>query len=301
MTQHYTCFDISNLLYRAFFAEKNEDEATTTGLAMHMAFMTVNKYFKKFKPSKVVMAFDRGNWRKQYTLSDECYSKKVYKGERRKDMSPAQKEKYAAFIAHIGEFETIMREHTTVICLAADQLEGDDCIAAWIQQNPDDMHTIISGDKDFVQLLRYENVTLCDPATGKERTCDDAEYYLFEKCFRGEPASTDNVQSAYPKLRATKIKAAYTDPFELTNLRQATWTNHDGRIMEVGKLLDENKLLMDLAAQPDHVKKIMFETVEAGRQQKNKFSYFQFMKFLGKFELKKLAEQADQFAPLLSR
>lgn len=301
MPQTYLVVDASNLLYRTFYANKSEEDAVIIGLAMHSAFLTLNKYYKQFKPNKIVLCFDRDNWRKAYSMSDECYSKCVYKGERRKDQTPKEKQKYADFLAHIAEFEQLIREHTSILCLSAPLLEGDDCIAAWVTRHPEDTHIIISGDKDFVQLLKFANVSLYDPATGKARECDDPKYYLFEKLFRGEPKNTDNVQSAYPKLRETKIQAAYLDPFALTNLRNAEWTNHDGRVMNVGKLLDENKLLMDLTAQPEYVQDAMDMVVVKATLSKNKFSHFHFMKFLGKYEMKKIAEQLETFVPMLSR
>lgn len=301
MDEHHLVLDTSNLLYRTFYAHKDEDSSTLTGLAMHSAFTTMNKYYKKFRPDTIVMAYDRKNWRKEYTLSDQCYSGKVYKGERRKDQTPAQKQKYAEFMEHIAEFEHLMRTQSSVVCLAADGLEGDDGMAGWVQLHPDATHTVVSGDKDAIQLLKLPNVRLYDPATGKERICDDPEYYLFLKCFRGEPASTDNVQSAYPKLRETKIQEAFKDPFALTNLRQSTWTDKDGRVMEVGKLLDENRLLIDLECQPPHIRQLIEDTIEEAATNRGKFNYFNFMKFLGKYELKKLAQQLDQFANMLSR
>lgn len=299
----YLVVDASNLLYRAFYANKNEEDAVVLGLAMHSAFLTVNKYYRLHKPDKIILCFDRDNWRKEYTMSEACYSKAIYKGLRRKDSTPAEQKKYADFLKHIAEFETMMREHTTIICLAEKGLEGDDCIAAWVTRHQDagDSHVIISGDKDFVQLLRFKNVKLVDPATGNERTCEDPKYYMFEKMFRGEPKNTDNVQSAYPKLRETKIAAAYLDSFALTNLRNTEWTNHDGRVMNVGKLLDENKLLMDLTAQPDNIQDIMDMMVVKATLAKKKFSHFHFMKFLGKYELKRIAEQLETFVPMLSR
>jgi hypothetical protein len=298
---HDLVIDASNLLYRAYYANPSEQVDIVMGLAMHAAFLTMNKYFKKYRPDRMILAFDRTNWRKGYTLSEDCYSKRIYKGLRRKDSTPAQAAKYVAFQKHIGEFETIMREYTTIITLSADLLEGDDCIAAWVTRNPERSHTIVSGDKDFVQLLKLDDVTLIDPATDKPRMVDDPEYYMFYKLFRGEPATTDNVCPAYPKLRETKIKEAYTDPFALTNLRNATWTDHTGRIMEVGKLLDENKLLMDLTAQPDYIQELMDRVVVDGLMKKQKFSHFHFLKFLGKYELKKIAEQLETFVPMLSK
>lgn len=299
----YLIIDTSNLLYRTFYANPNQEDGIALGMAMHSAFLTINKYYKLYKPDKIILCFDRDNWRKSYTMSDACYSKAIYKGMRRIDSTPSQRQQYADFLKHISEFEALMSEHTTIVCLAEKLLEGDDCIAAWVTRNqePTDEHIIISGDGDMVQLLQFANTRLVDPATGKEKLCADPKYYLFLKLFRGEPKSTDNVQSAYPKLRETKIAAAYVDPFALTNLRNDVWTNQDGREMSVGKLLDENKLLMDLTAQPEDIQDLMDLVVVRGKLAKKKFSHFHFMKFLGKYELKKIAEQLESFVPMLSR
>ena len=57
----YLIFDISNILYRTFYANKGDDDITLAGLAQHAALTTLNKYFKEYKPNKVVMTFDRPN------------------------------------------------------------------------------------------------------------------------------------------------------------------------------------------------------------------------------------------------
>ena len=52
----YLVFDISNLLYRTFFVQRQENDETLAGIAAHSALVTLNKYFKKYKPDRVVMA-----------------------------------------------------------------------------------------------------------------------------------------------------------------------------------------------------------------------------------------------------
>ena len=80
-----------------------------------------------------------------------------------------------------------------------------------------------------------------------------------------------------------------------------TWSNPKGDEFRVRDLFDENKLLMDLRAQPKGIQKKMITTVLEGIKNPGSFSYFHFMQFLGKFELKKVADQAEQFVPMLSR
>lgn len=307
----YLVFDISNLLHRTFFAQKNEDDETIAGMATHMALTTLNKYFKQFKPHQVVMAFDRSSWRKEYTKSDLCLSKKPYKGNRRKDMTPAQEIKYQRFMDHLKEFEALIADHTTIMSLACERLEADDLIAGFAQiyNDPDNEIIIISADSDLLQLTRYPGVRVISPATDKEQSLadygNDPLYYLFQKCVRGDP--TDNVQSAYPRVRADRINKAYTDEFERVNMMAESWTIKDpetGEIIQtyiVGDLFKENQLLIDLEKQPKDIRMLIMESIDAEADRSRQFSMFYLLKFIGKYKLMKIKDSIDQYIPLLSR
>ncbi len=302
----YIVFDISNLLYRCFFANKSQDDITAAGLAQHMAMTTLNKYFKQFRPHKVIMAFDRSSWRKEYTADESlCLSGKAYKGNRRQNMTPKEREKFNKFLEHLAEFEVLMRERTSVVCLAGDGLEADDLVAGFCQKqaDTDDNIIIVSADKDMIQLLRHKNVRLIDPAGGKDRTLEewdnDADYFIFEKCLRGDLG--DNVGSAYPRIRRTKIEKAYRDAFERVNLMNETWTDQEKTEHIVRHLYAENQLLMDLTMQPECVRRRIFGVIDDAMNNPGTFNYFHFMKFLGKYQLKKIADGLDQYVPMLSR
>ena len=305
-------FDISNMLYRTFFVNKMKHSVEeSAGLAHHAALITLNKYFRNFKPHKVVMAFDRTSWRKAYTADELCISGKPYKGNRRQNMTPAEKEMFAKFTRHLDDFEDMMTEQTSVICLEADGLEADDLIAGVTQMFEDDEIIIVSADKDLMQLLRNPNVKLIDPASGDDRRMlmvkdynNDVDYFMFEKCIRGDTG--DNVQSAFPGVRKTRIKKAYTDAFEQVNLMNESWSigdkgTDDYKEFLVKELFEENKLLMDLSEQPDVIRDRMTQTIEAAFGDPGEYSHFHFLKFLGKYELKKISEQVDNFVRMLSR
>jgi hypothetical protein len=296
-------FDISNMLYRTFFANTQETDTTIAGLATHMALMTLNKYYKQHRPDKVVMAFDRKSWRKDYTTSSLCISGKPYKGNRRKDMSPAQQLKYERFLGHLKEFESLVIEHSTIITLVGERLEADDLIAGFVQANTTDEIILISSDSDLHQLLKYPNVTIISPANDKKASLEeynnDANYYLFQKCLRGD--ATDNIQSAFPRIQTKRIEKAYKDPFEKIQVMKETWKHPTtGKEFRVEELFEENELLIDLSKQPEPIKQLIQQTIEDAINRPRKFSHFHFMKYLGKYELDAIARQVDNIVPLLS-
>lgn len=296
-------FDGSNILYKTFYANANEDAVTTAGMAHHAGLTTLNKYYKLYKPDTTIVAFDRSNWRKAYTKTDACVSKKPYKGNRRLTMTPKQQEKYAAFCEHIAEFEDLLRKQTGIVTLARDGLEADDLMAG-VAQLFHETHDIIiiSADKDLMQLLRYPSVVLIDPATGKPRTLVDhemdADLFMFVKCIRGDAG--DNVQSAFPRVRMTRIKEAYTDPYQRANLMEETWTDETGRELKVKDLFAENELLMDLSKQPQEIRDSIEDGVLEGFENKGTFNHFHFLRFCGKFGLVNISNSLENFVKMLT-
>jgi len=303
----YIAFDISNILYRTFYANKSDDDTTIAGLAHHSALTTLNKYHREFKPHKLIMCCDRKSWRKEYTASEEAITPKQYKGNRRQKMSKSEEIKYAKFMDHLAEFEEIMRDQTSVITLAGNGLEADDLMAGVCQiltMDPENEVILVSADRDMTQLLRYPNVRLIDPASGKDLTLDewggDADLFMFEKCFRGDRG--DWVQSAYPRIKKTRIMKAWDDDFELANIMNETWIHPDNKKEYVVKhLFKENQLLMDLTKQPDNIQLDIVKTVLHGLKNPGSFSYFKFVGFLGKYKMKKLSQNIETFTKMLSK
>lgn len=301
----YLIVDLTNVLYRSFFSNKDETEDTIVGLAIHMGLVTLNKYYKQYKPSQhLVLAFDRSSWRKVYTASDLCLSKKPYKGNRRANMSPSQREKFKKFIEHLKEFEELISNHTTIKVLVGDLLEADDLIAGFVQKYNTVNNVVISTDSDLMQLLKFPNVRVISPATDKpqslEKYNNDAEYYLFQKIIRGD-LQTDNIPAAFPRVRSTRIEKAYTDPFERIQLLKETWINENKVEFLVEDLFEENNLLINLESQPPNIREKMSSIIEKEMNNHKKFSLFHLLKFLKKHELTKISESIDIYMPMLSK
>jgi hypothetical protein len=131
---------------------------------------------------------------------------------------------------------------------------------------------IISSDSDFQQLIS-ENVILYNGIAsllythegiydkdgnlainkqGKQLPIPNPEWILFEKCIRGD--DSDNVMSAFPGVRKTKLEAAYDDRhnrgYAWNNLMLSKWVDHENVEHRVRDDYERNKMLIDLTRQP---------------------------------------------------
>lgn len=311
MNKTYLHIDTSNFLYKTFFKHIKESLDVSISVCHHVTLMSINKYFKKFNVDEVVVAFDAFSWRKTYTADPSvCITHQKYKGNRHSDMSPTDKEKMDKFNEHIPQFRELFQTLTNCIVLYEEYLEADDLIAGFIQMHPDDKHILLSADKDFMQLLGRNDVRLISPVDDKERTLEefdnDPYYFIFQKCFRGDRG--DHVMSAYPRLRETKMKAAYTDPLLRTNLMQnefSVMVNKDSGMPEERSYLTEdvfyeNELLMDLTKQPQTIRDLMETSIKNSIENRGKFNYIEFLRYCSKYELENIRKMVDDFIPMLT-
>lgn len=305
----YLLIDMSNILYRAFFANVKADNDIVIPLCHHSALMSLRSLDKKFKSDELVAIFDSYSWRKEYTKNS--ISHKKYKGNRRSNLTPAQQANFDIFDEHIGLFHDFLRDSSSIITIRENYLECDDIVEAFIAEHPDDDHIIVSSDKDFMQLLGRGNVKLIDPATFKERTLQeydfDAKYFMFEKCFRGD--ISDNVQSSYPKLLKKKIKLAYEDGYALTNLLEhefdVEYFDENGNFVtkhyKTKELFKENELLMDLTKQPEQIRALAKRAINKAKENRGSFNIIKFIKFCNAHELEKISSEKNSFSQLLMK
>lgn len=310
-------FDVSGLLYRTYYGavatssrpkhllmldDEDEDHMSKSeeiaGYALHTAMSSMQKYFNLFKPSRVIACFDRpGNWRAAYTASDLSVSRVPYKGHRRQNQTEQQKIDHKNFMLHVQEFEQVLHEQTGIVVLAGKGLEADDCIAGFVQTHADQQNVIVTGDSDMFQLIT-ENTKVWSLGADQWAECPDPKYYLFEKIFRGD-RSSDNIPSAYPRLRADKIKKAYVDTYTLNNLLNEPYVTDYGVTVLVSDMWHENQLLIDLTKQPELIRDRMHKLCTDQLQKSKRFDYWGFMRFCKTRKLNKIMENMLSFRPLL--
>lgn len=322
----YLIVDTANTFFRArHSAHRQSDTWDRLGFAIHVTLGSVNKAWRDQKADHVVFCLEGRSWRKDYY---EPYKKN--RAVARAALTESEQEEDRLFWEAFDNLKTFLAEKTNCTVLQHPELEADDLIAGFIQQHPNDHHTIISSDTDFYQLLaenvsQYNGVAdelhtltgildkkgklVIDKKTKAPKVIPDPQWILFEKCMRGDP--TDNIFSAYPGVRTkgSKNKIGLTEAFAdkhkkgyaWNNLMLQRWTDHNGVEHRVLDDYERNRVLVDLTAQPVEIKAKIINTIKTNAVRKGRpMVGAQFLKFCGKYELNRLSEHSSNYAELLS-
>lgn len=250
----YLLIDTANLFSRAKHqTHRASDTWTKLGFALHLTLMSANKVARQFGADHVVFALEGRSWRK-----DAYKPYKANRAEARQALSETEREEDALFwetYDHLTKYLSTKTNCSVIRCATA---EADDVIARWIALHPQDEHTIVSSDSDFVQLLApnvrlYNGITdylftLDGVQDGKgnklaftvessskikvgkadadfETPADYHKWALFLKCMRGDPG--DNVFSAYPgaPIKGSKNRIGLKEAFDDRNKKGYNWNN----------------------------------------------------------------------------
>ena len=318
----YILVDTANTFFRARHVVANGDLDTKIGLALHITLNSIKKAWNDFGGDHVVFCLEGRSWRKDY------YPK--YKANRkitREKFTPAEEEADKEFWEAFDTFTTFVANKTNCTVLQNERLEADDLIAGWVQSHPDDQHIIISSDSDFAQLIsptvsQYNGITevtttidgyldkkgdtVIDKKTKEPKAPPDPEWLLFEKCMRGD--SSDNVFSAFPKVRKNKLIEAFEDRknkgFVWNNIMLSKWVDHEGNEHRVKEDYERNRQLIDLTQQPDGVKEHIFETIQKTTQNPKKIAQVGvfLLKLCHRYDLQRVKDNAQLYAePLNAR
>lgn len=321
----YALIDTTNTFFRArHIASRNSTVEEKVAMALHLTLASTNQIVRKFQIDHVAFLLEGKSWRKSYYAP--------YKRNRVVDtlsQTEAEVEENTMFWKTYETFTTWLKEKTNTSILRDPNAEADDLIARFIHLHPDDEHFIVSSDTDFLQLIapnvkQYNGITnelitlegyLKDngkPVLNKEKKpklLEDPQYILFRKCMRGD--STDNVFSAFPGVREKGSKnkvgliEAYADRtkqgYAWNNMQLQHWQDHNGVEHRVRDDYERNRKLIDLTAQPDDVKLSVDTNIREGvRRTTTPQVGIHLMKFAGKYELNKIADNADTYARWLN-
>jgi 5'-3' exonuclease len=323
----YLIVDTANTFFRArHSAHRQADTWDRLGFAIHVTLNSIAKAFRDQRADHVVICLEGRSWRKDYY---EPYKKN--RAVARAALTEQEAEEDRLFWEAFDELKTFFYEKSNCTVLRHENLEADDLVAGWIQAHPGDSHVIVSSDTDFYQLLapnvvQYNGIAdelhtlegildkkgklVIDKKTKEPKRIPDPKWILFEKCMRGD--ATDNVFSAYPgvRTRGTKNKVGLQEAFEdrnnqgfsWNNMMLQRWTDHNGIEHRVKDDYERNRVLVDLTAQPDDVKVKIATTIAENSVAKNIPQIgTKFLKFCGKYDLKRISENTQTHVDFLSR
>ena len=310
----YILIDTANTFFRSRHVI-NGSADIKLGMAFHITLNSIKKAWNDFDGSHLVFCLEGRSWRKDYY---EPYKRN--RAEARAAASEREQEEDRIFWEAFDTFKEFLIEKTNATVLQHPNLEADDLIAGFIQTHPTDDHVIISTDSDFYQLIapnvrQYNGIMeqtithegifdkkdkrVIDKKTNTEKAIPNPEWILFEKCMRGDP--TDNVFSAYPKVRKNKLEEAFNDRnkkgFAWNNMMLQRWVDHNGAEHKVLDCYERNRRLIDLSYQPDDIKEIIRATINENSRPKNISQVgIRLMKFCNLYDLKKITDNIQQYS-----
>jgi 5'-3' exonuclease len=320
MAKTFIHVDTANTFFRARHAVKGDLEMKI-GMSLHVTFNSVKKAWKDFNGTHVIFHLEGRSWRKDHYAP--------YKRNRtvaRAAHNEKEAEEERVFWETFDQFKDFVHTKTNCTVLQHPQLEADDLIAGFVQSHPNDNHVIISTDGDFAQLIapnvvQYNGVSevttrhtgyfdakgkrVIDKKTEELKLAPNPEWLLFEKCMRGD--TSDNIFSAFPGVRTkgTKNKVGLQEAFEdrnakgwaWNNLMLQKWVDHEGVEHRVLDDYQRNRLLCDLSAQPQEIRKLIDEAIAAEIAKEKNVSQvgIRMIKFCASYELTRIADNITQY------
>ena len=310
----YILVDTANTFFRARHVVRG-DADIKLGMALHITFNSIKKAWQDFNGSHVVFCLEGRSWRKDFY---KPY--KANRAETRAAMTVKEQDEDKLFWETFDAFKDFVTEKTNCTVMQHPRLEADDLIAGWIQSHPDADHVIISTDSDFHQLIapnvkQYNGVLetltthegifdkkgkmVIDNKTKEPKDIPNPEWILFEKCMRGD--SSDNVFSAFPKVRKNKLLEAFADRnskgFSWNNMMLQRWVDHEGTEHRVLDDYQRNVTLVDLTAQPNDIREIIKETIKTNAVPKAVDQVgIRLLKFCQLYDMKRMVDSIQHFA-----
>lgn len=235
-------------------------------MVRHMVLNSLRSYNQKFAAEygEMVIACDNKNyWRKQIFP--------YYKANRKKNIESSEMNWQAIFEC-MNKIRAELKEYFPYRVIDIESAEADDIIATLVKENsefaPQDI-LILSGDKDFIQLHRYDNVKQYDPTRKKWVSHPDPKRYLEEHILKGD--SGDGIPNVLSEDN-TFVVGARQKP--LTQKKIEYILENDKRGYE--RNWNRNAQLIDLSYVPAEIREKVIESFNSQKDKKRDkmFNYF---------------------------
>lgn len=259
-------------------------------LIRHVALSSIKSYKKKYGKQfgEVVIACDgRGYWRKDVF---QFYKANRAAGREESDLD------WGMVFDTLGEIREDLKAHFPYKVLHLEKCEADDVIAVLAELTQEfgrhEPMMIISSDKDFKQLLQYDNVKQFSPMLKKQITVNQKQLreWLVEHIVKGDSGDgIPNILTAdnaiVEKVRQTPIRAERLAEFQKLGI-DACRNDTERRNWQ------RNETMVSFQHIPQYVKDIIIEAFDSMKPAGNKNSV---MSYLIKHRCRLLLDEVEEF------
>ena len=177
--------DLNQVLISNYMAQTRGQKAPNIDMFRHMVLNSIRGYNLKFKEEygRPILCADSANpWRREY-FPNYKYQRKQVRLE-----TQESSDKWDDLFDIITVVRQEIKENFPYMVLAIDNAEADDIIAILCREahNNKEKVMIVSGDKDFIQLHKYDEVKQYSPIQKKFVEDEDPVKYLHEQIIKGD-------------------------------------------------------------------------------------------------------------------
>ena len=233
-------------------------------MVRHMILNSVRMYRTQFIKDygEIVLAWDSKHyWRRDYFPH--------YKKNRRKSRDKDGKDWESIFNC-LNKIKQELADYFPYKHIEVHGAEADDIIATLVKEYPNEKIMIISGDKDFIQLQKYSNVSQYSPILKKHVNGEDPEDYIRVHILKGD--ASDGVPNV---LSNDDVFVEGLRQKPLSKKKIEAWKDGDfnGKIVNdnVIRNYERNKTLIDLECIPSEISaniKTTFQEAKHGDKSK---------------------------------
>ena len=215
------------------------------GMVRHMILNSILNYRKMFfkEYGELIICYDSKHYWRRDVFPE-------YKASRKKTRESSSRD-WDDIFSFLNEFKQEMIDFMPYKVLEVYGAEADDIIAALCHEFEYDhgKTLILSGDKDFIQLQKYNNVSQYSPITKKFVNGIDPDRYLAEHILRGD--TSDGVPNVLSPDN-TFVDGLRQKP--LSKKKVAAWIDNEIEDVlpndETIRNFQRNKKLIDLTEPP---------------------------------------------------
>lgn len=259
---------ISNIMVQV----GSHTDAIQPDLVRHMVINTIRslktKYGKEYG-ELVIACDDKKYWRREYFPP--------YKGNRKADREKSNID-WPVLFDTLNMIKQELKDHFPYRVIQVEGAEADDvigsiCMKYGTELNSDSKILILSGDKDFVQLQRFGNVTQVDPVRKKDITTTDPVKFLQHLVLAGDRG--DGVPNVLSPDNCI-IEGQRQKPLRETKIDELLKADYDSLTEEIKRNWKRNTMLIDLSCTPTTLQETILREfdAQADKSRDKMFNYF---------------------------